>query len=359
MKSRREHITIIAPNLSGRGGTETVLTKVINHAHYERDIDFKLFLSDGTLDKKWLTQLKIPKKNIILNYSQGLMKVIKKINFLIFNNDDVILALGPKTVALARIIRIFFFKKYKIVSWIHFSLENGPVKHAGLLKLADQHLAISTGIVDQLVSIGVSTKKIYKIYNPVERQPSVISVSKDNIRRIIYVGRLTYYGQKNLQLLINSLANLPQDKKYKIDFYGDGDDALKIKKLCMDILSENITVYWHGWVADPWDSITEADILVLSSTYEGFGMVLAEAISRGLPVVSTDVPVGPNDIIKDYENGFLVELDNVNEFAKKIDYAIEYFHNKDKAEIKKSISHLYSEAYYSRLSYAFLKILND
>ncbi|MFT9033234.1 MAG: glycosyltransferase [Leuconostoc mesenteroides] len=359
MRNKRPKIGIVAPNISGKGGTETVLTKVINFDGFKEKVEFELFLSDGTKDYSWLNELKINKRNISINNHNGFRKIIKKITFFIRSSDDMILALGPKTILLAWIIRLIFFKKYKIVSWIHFSLVNGPVKHVNLIKYADYHFAISTGIVNQLLDMGVNRQKIFKIYNPVEKVSAVVQVSKDNIRRIVYVGRMTYFGQKNLKFLIDALSKLPKNRYYELNMYGDGEDVYKLKDYCSKILTENINVRWHGWTQNPWEKIELADVLVLTSIYEGFGMVLAEAISRGVPVVSTDAPVGPSDIVQNGKNGFLVEIGDVDNFASKVNCAVDCFHSVDKKEIKQSISYLYSESFYPRFKGALSQILGN
>lgn len=348
------NIAIVAPNLSGKGGTETVLTKVINHKEYQKKINFKLFLSDGTRFSDWLFFLDVPKENIIVNKRSGFFKQVEKIKFFIKSKDDIILALGPKTVLLAWLIRILFFKKYIIVSWIHFSIQSSPVKRATLLKLADWHLAISKGITNQLINIGVNEKKIYTVFNPVEKSDVTILPSNSSIYNITYIGRMMYGGQKNIHFLIDSLARLNKKNRYVINFFGDGerDELQKIKKYCDDVLSENINVKFHGWVSNPWSEIKSTDVLVLTSSYEGFGMVLAEAISRGIPVVSTNAPVGPSDIIKDGINGFLVGLEDASEFAMTLDYAIQYFKKIDRKIIKESINFLYSENFYKRIENA-------
>ena len=67
----------------------------------------------------------------------------------------------------------------------------------------------------------------------------------------------------------------------------------------------------------------EASIYALSSRFEGFGMVLVEAMICGVPCVSFDCPCGPSDIIKNGEDGFLVENDNIGLFASKLSILIE------------------------------------
>jgi UDP-D-galactose:(glucosyl)LPS alpha-1,6-D-galactosyltransferase len=65
-------------------------------------------------------------------------------------------------------------------------------------------------------------------------------------------------------------------------------------------------VIWHGWLDNPWDEIHEATALVLTSDYEGLPMVIGEAMTRGVPVISTDCPTGPADYIEQGVNGWLI-----------------------------------------------------
>ena len=76
--------------------------------------------------------------------------------------------------------------------------------------------------------------------------------------------------------------------------------------------------------------LSESDIFVLPSRYEGFGLVLIEAMAVGLPCVSFDCPAGPKDIITDHIDGILVERNNVDKLAEAICFLIE--HDKERQE---------------------------
>lgn len=72
------------------------------------------------------------------------------------------------------------------------------------------------------------------------------------------------------------------------------------------------------------DKYLESSIYVMSSRFEGFGMVLAEAMACGVPCISFDCPYGPSDIIKDGEDGLLVANANIEQLAQKICHLIEH-----------------------------------
>ena len=82
-------------------------------------------------------------------------------------------------------------------------------------------------------------------------------------------------------------------------------------------------VYHHKSVDHVYEKYSESSIYVLSSRYEGFGLVLVEAMGTGLPVVSFACPCGPRDIIEDGVSGYLVEAGDVRKMAEKICYLIE------------------------------------
>ena len=83
------------------------------------------------------------------------------------------------------------------------------------------------------------------------------------------------------------------------------------------------TLYLEEQTPDIIRNYCRSSIFVLSSRYEGFGMVITEAMSCGVPPVSFTCPCGPRDIIDDGKNGLLVENGNIEMLAEKICYLIE------------------------------------
>ena len=67
-------------------------------------------------------------------------------------------------------------------------------------------------------------------------------------------------------------------------------------------------ITWHGWVDKPWEKINSASCTLLLSKFEGFPMVILESLSYGIPVISSDCPTGPEDLIIDDELSTQVQL---------------------------------------------------
>lgn len=334
-------VSIVAPVLSGKGGTETVINKIVRStAFIKHNILFHIFLAGSTYDKMWLDGLSQSVYTDV-NVKNKFVKLFKLITFLINTDSDVVLILSTKLIVIAKYIKIIFRKKYKIVSWIHFSLFDEPEVHLNQLKQAEYHLAISTGINAQMQSVGVPEKNIFNVFNPISTNNKVIVPSKEKIN-LIFVGRITFNGQKNLKELIDGLSIL-ENIEWSLDLYGDGEIEI-CKDYISELFPEKVNCFnWHGWVENPWSEINTGDALVLTSKFEGFPMVLLEAISRGLPCISANCPTGPNDIINSGINGELYKLGDIKDFSKKVKKIINTNYNV--TNVKNSIESFYSSNY--------------
>ena len=108
-----------------------------------------------------------------------------------------------------------------------------------------------------------------------------------------------------------------QISDWRLDVYGDGDRT-PYEQLIDDLKINRKSCQLHGRTDDVEKEYCNSSIFVLSSRFEGFGMVLTEAMACGLPVVSFDCPWGPRSIITDGEDGLLVENGNVEALASSL-----------------------------------------
>lgn len=134
-------------------------------------------------------------------------------------------------------------------------------------------------------------------------------------KRIIAVGRLDY--QKGFDRLIRAWKLVQKNRAFKdwhLDIFGQGE----WKEMLQQMINERglqTNTHIHPPTKNIGAEYVQSSLLVMSSNYEGFPMVMIEAMACGLPVVSFDYKCGPKDIIKDGENGLLVENGNIQGLA--------------------------------------------
>ncbi|MTB53174.1 glycosyltransferase [Lewinella sp. W8] len=133
--------------------------------------------------------------------------------------------------------------------------------------------------------------------------------------RMVACGRLT--TQKGFDLLLRALAQVPGITEMRLDILGTGPDEDALKEL-RDDLGLSQVVNFLGFQSNPYPFFRRADLFVLSSRWEGFGNVITEAMACGTPVLSTNCPAGPDEIITHGHSGWLVETENVAAIAEGI-----------------------------------------
>ncbi|WP_314319798.1 glycosyltransferase [Paucilactobacillus nenjiangensis] len=316
-------IKIITPYLSGNGGTETVLGVVLTNSYINSNLDLAAYFSGGS-NVNWIEKYKLNHKQFSkCDSSNKVIQLFALLKNLITSKDDAIIAMSGKIVFIAYLVRTIFFKKYQIISWIHFSIFDEPNVSCKYLHFADKHLAISSGIINQLTKIGISKDKCKLIYNPINVSNRKNKFDQES-HEIVFIGRPELGGQKNLKELFSILDGLPED--WHMSIYGSGNELVNVKEYISDFHQINNQVDFMGWVPNPWEKISKATVLMLTSKYEGFPMVLLEALSYGIPVISTDCPVGPADIVQTGVNGFLYKIgdtDKAQFYLKKVLYTPE------------------------------------
>lgn len=162
-------------------------------------------------------------------------------------------------------------------------------------------------------------KNLNVIPNPLSFYPN--EKADLSAKKIIAVGKQSY--QKGYDLLIQAwklVVSIYPD--WNLEIYGTFDSSQQLEKLCKQLQLES-TVYFHRPVQDIEKHYLESSIFVLSSRFEGFGMVLIEAMACGVPCVSFNCPYGPGDIINDGIDGLLVENGDIQDLANSIIKLIE------------------------------------
>lgn len=140
-------------------------------------------------------------------------------------------------------------------------------------------------------------------------------------RSVLSIGRLSY--QKGYDLLLRAWKRVNrQHPDWQLNIYGEGSDGESLRRQ-ITALGMADAVHVHHASSDVHRLYDTHDFYVMSSRYEGFGLVLIEAMQHGLPCVTFDCPCGPSEIVEDGINGYLVPNGDVAALATSICRMIE------------------------------------
>ena len=200
-------------------------------------------------------------------------------------------------------------------------------------KLWMNQLIFNLKKVDKFVVLSYEDKEhwpelnnVMVIHNPIEKFPETSSDCTSKM--VITAGR--FVGQKGFDMLLDSWKIVSEKHPdWRLSIYGNGDKDRYREQMKRNHIENSCHIY--DAVPDLTGKFRESSIFAFSSRFEGFALVLTEAMSCGLPPVAFSCPCGPKDLITDYVDGILVEPNNVKELADKICYLIE------NEEIRKNI----------------------
>lgn len=188
---------------------------------------------------------------------------------------------------------------------------------------ADEIVAVSRGVADDLAKTAkLPRERIKVIYNPAFT-PDLLLQAKATIDHpwfsdteqpvILAAGRLTQ--QKDFPTLIKAFAIAQQYCSARLMILGEGEERSQLETLIKELSLED-RVSLPGFVKNPFAYMAQAALFVLSSAWEGFGNVLVEAMAVGTPVVSTNCPSGPEEILEQGKYGQLVPVGDVEKLAQ-------------------------------------------
>ena len=199
-----------------------------------------------------------------------------------------------------------------------------------LFPCARHFIAVSQGVAEDLVgSAGVRNDRITVISNPVcikeierlsKKKAPGYPVNREGGSQAILVGRLA--PPKDIETPLEALKECPD---LNLVICGEGPERQKQEDYAKSAGVRDRVVF-TGFVDNPYTVMAGSDLLILSSRHEGFGNVLIEAMAIGLPVVATDCPYGPSEILDGGRFGELVPIGESHEMAEAIKRVLEGRH---------------------------------
>jgi glycosyltransferase involved in cell wall biosynthesis len=200
---------------------------------------------------------------------------------------------------------------------------------SALYRNATRILAVSDGVAEDLArTIGVSRDKLDVIYNPIvdEELDSLAEEAVDHpwfdeeVPVILAAGRLV--DQKDYPMLLEAFSLLRRRTAARLVILGDGELRQSLRNLA-EKLGIDGDVAFLGFVPNPYRYMRRCSVFALSSRFEGFGNVIVEAMACSVPVVATDCPSGPSEIITDGADGFLVPVGDAGSMANALQRLLE------------------------------------
>lgn len=190
---------------------------------------------------------------------------------------------------------------------------------------ADTVVAVSAGVAADLARItGIARERIVRIENPVvspalferaKASPGHAWLAPGGPPVVLAAGRL--HRQKDFPTLLRAFARVAARRSVRLVLLGEGEERGRLERLARELRVE-AHVDLPGFVENPHAWMARAAVFVLSSAWEGFGNVLVEALACGCPVVSTDCPSGPAEILEQGALGPLVPVGDSEALAEAI-----------------------------------------
>jgi len=191
---------------------------------------------------------------------------------------------------------------------------------------ADHTIGVSHGVTkDTITQLELSDSLATTIYNPVvedrfhEDSKEPVShpwFQEDSPPVVLGVGELS--EQKDFSTLIRAFAKVDLDPQPRLVILGSGDKLTELEELATH-LGIGSRVDFPGFVDNPYAFMAKTDLFVLSSQWEGCPNVLIEAMACGAPVLATDCPSGPREILQDGKFGTLVPVGDIDYMSNEIE----------------------------------------
>jgi glycosyltransferase involved in cell wall biosynthesis len=321
-------ITFFIPSLAGGGAERMVLNLIRGLLDYPVQIDLVVARACGEL------KTQIPQGINFVNLHQNRVSstLFPLMHFLRTNRPNILFSAVDNANLIAILAILLSRAKTKCVvsvhqmgskfRQIHYGFREKILRNGILLlfQFAHKIVAVSDGVAEDLIhelkinpsciaTIGnpiLSTQKFEQLKNPLKKKV------KGEVQ-IISAGRLV--KEKDFQTLVDAFVILRKQLACHLTIYGEGPERARLESQ-RDALGLTEDIDFPGFTEDIFQALTPADLCVVSSLTEGFGNVIVESLACGVPVVSTDCPSGPREILQDGKFGRLVEIQQPERLAE-------------------------------------------
>jgi glycosyltransferase involved in cell wall biosynthesis len=319
---KQGYISILLPDLRG-GGAERVAVNLANGFSH-RGYRVEMVLMSATGD--FLTALRPEVRVVDLEVKRLRGVLFPLVRYLWHAQPGALLAcMWPLTI-IALMARWLARVNTRVVVAEHTTWSRAEITRSTLVRWqgrasmhlafprADGIVAVSQGAADDLALFArIDRNSITVIYNPVVGKVTPHTCEPlapsgwltGQHRRVLAVGTLTRV--KDYFTLLAAFAQLCQRLDARLLILGEGDCRPALEARAKQLGIEE-RLFMPGFVKDPSPYYQKADLHILSSTCEGFGNVIVEALAVGTPVISTDCPSGPREILRDGQFGRLVPV---------------------------------------------------
>lgn len=240
----------------------------------------------------------------------------------------VIKNIGIPDLVLSNLFPVDFILSKSQLPNVHLVIHNttsleygerleGMRKQLDKVYLAKPCVAVSKGVEKDFIEVFGSESRITTIYNPIDIK-QVVSTANEYVPDIdapyiVNVGKFKQQKRHDILIKAYAKANIQET----LVLVGTGELLEASKKLVKDLGIEDKVVF-TGFKKNPYPYIKHAKLMVVSSDFEGFSIAILEALALGTPIISTDCPSGPSEILEQQQ---LVPVRNIDEMAIKIKLA--------------------------------------
>jgi glycosyltransferase involved in cell wall biosynthesis len=333
----RRRLAVFAPSMAGGGAERGALKLAEGLAHRGYDVDLVLAAAEGPRLAEIPAEVRVVDLGArrVLSSLPGLMRYLRR------EKPDALASVLDHANVIALWARKLGRYSGRVVvieqNTLSEAARNGKSRRDRMMPWmvtrfypwADYVVGVSAGVIEDLAQLtDLRPEKVRVIFNPIvtadiaekARAPVDHSWFSDGSAVFVAAGRLR--PQKDFPTLLHAFSKVRARRSARLIILGEGPERGELEALVrqLDIAGD---VSLPGATSNPYAYMARATAFVLSSRWEGLPTVLIEALSCGVPVIATDCPSGPREILADGRYGELVPVGDVDELARAMDAALD------------------------------------